>query len=270
MTRSAPTIVIREVGLVPYPEGLVLQDEAREEVLAGVADGVILAVRHPPTLTLGRRARWEEVHVSAEERRRLRVELYYADRGGGATYHGPDQAVVYPVVHLDRLGLGVEDLLRCLADATLAFLAGEGVAAAWDPERPGVYVGGAKIASVGLHVSQGVTTHGLAVNIGPDIAGFDLIDPCKSPGLVVTGLSRVTGLARDPDAVAASLARDVADRLRALARSDTMNTARRTRRSRGDRDGRARPRTLDVPERRDGLRPVLGAGPPRPDPRPSR
>lgn len=231
-----PTLVIREAGLVSYPEGLRIQEEARGDVLAGRADGVILALRHPPTLTLGRRARWEEVHVSREERRRLRVALYYADRGGGATYHGPDQAVVYPVVHLDRLGLGVEDLLRCLADATLAFLAGEEVAATWDPARPGVYVGGAKIASVGLHVSQGISTHGLAVNIGPDIAGFSLIDPCKSPGLAVTSLSGVTGRALDPDAVAASLARAVADGLRDIARSGTMPAARRTRRSRGERD----------------------------------
>ncbi len=237
MRKREPILVVREVGLVPYPEGLVLQDRAREEVLAGRVAGVILALRHPPTLTLGRRARWEEVHVSREERRRLRVELYYADRGGGATYHGPDQAVVYPVVHLDRLGLGVQDLLRCLAEATLAFLAGEGVAAAWDPERPGVYVGGAKIASVGLGVSQGITTHGLAVNIGPDIAGFDLIDPCKSPGLAVTSLSGVTGRALDPDAVAASLARAVADGLRAIARSGRIVcAAHRSRRPRSDRN----------------------------------
>lgn len=235
--RSAPTIIIRERGLVPYPEGLRLQGEAREDVLAGRADGVILALRHPPTLTLGRRARWDEVHVSREERRRRGIELYYADRGGGATYHGPDQAVVYPVVHLERLRIGVEDLLRCLADATLAFLAREGVAAVWDPSRPGVYVEGAKVASVGLHVSQGVVTHGLAVNIGPDIAGFSLIDPCKSPGLAVTSLSRVTGRSRDPDVVAASLAQAVAGGLLAIARSDRMRTAnRRTRRSRGDPD----------------------------------
>ncbi len=218
-------------------EGLRFQEEAREEVLAGRADGVILALRHPPTLTLGRRAKWDEVHVSREERRLRGVELYYVDRGGGATYHGPDQAVVYPVVHLERLGIGVEDLLRCLADVTLAFLAREGVAATWDPSRPGVYVEGAKVASVGLHVSQGIVTHGLAVNIGPDVAGFSLIDPCKSPGLAVTSLSRVTGRALDPDAVAASLARAVADSLRAIARSGRIKIAARpTRRSRGDRD----------------------------------
>ncbi len=215
------------MGLVPYPDGLRLQEEASEEVLAGHAHGIILALRHPPTLTLGRRARMEEVHVSRVARRLAGVDLYYTERGGGATYHGPDQAVVYPVVHLDRLGLRVEDLLDCLRDATLAFLLGAGIQAFWDRERPGVYVEGAKIASVGLHVSRGVTTHGLALNVGPDLAGFQWIDPCKCPGLLVTSLFAVTGHPDNPDRVAAHLARSVAARLRTLARSGTMRSGLR-------------------------------------------
>lgn len=237
-TRSRSRLEVRERGLVPYLEGLALQEEAREEVCRGGVDGVILALRHPPTLTLGRRARFEEVHVSRVDRRRLGVELYYVDRGGGATYHGPDQAVVYPVVHLERLKMGVEDLILRLADATLSFLAGSGVRASWDPSRPGVYVEGAKIASVGLQVSHGVTMHGLAVNIGADLSGFSLIDPCKSPDLVVTSLWRVTGGAScHPDEAAASLARRLAEDLRIRPRSGTMRLpARRTRRSRGEPD----------------------------------
>lgn len=232
-----PRLEVREKGLLPYADGLVLQEQTREEVRRGSVDGVILALRHPPTLTLGRRARFEEVHVSRAERRRLGVELYYVERGGGATYHGPDQAVVYPIVHLSRLGIGVEDVIQCLADATLRYLRGFEVEASWDDSRPGVYVAGAKIASVGLQVSLGITMHGLAVHIGPNLSGFSLIDPCKCPNLEVTSLSRLADRVVDPDAAAASLARLVADGLQTLARSDKISTGLgRTRRPRGDPD----------------------------------
>lgn len=229
----AQKVLVREKGLVPYPQGLRLQEEARDEVLRGLLDGVILALRHPPTLTIGRRALVDEVLISRIYRRAIGVDLYYVERGGGATYHGPDQAVVYPVVHLERLGLGVRDLLGCIADATIAYLASEGVEASWDPTRPGVYVGGAKIASVGMLVSRGVTMHGVAVNIGPEVAGFGLIDPCNSPGLAVTSLASVSGRHPNPDEASRTLAGLVADRLRDASRSGTMKTAFTTRRSPG-------------------------------------
>ena len=203
-------LAIRQIGLVPYPSGLIEQARAAAEVRDGPSRGVVLVTRHPPSITLGRRADPAELHLSRWDRRALGIDLYHVDRGGGATYHYPGQAVVYPVLHLGRLGLTVAGLLDALSGALGALLLDHGVRGTWDPERPGMYVGGAKVASVGLHVRGEVTTHGLALNVGPGCDGFRHIDPCKVRGLPVTSLAHLIGYEPDPDAVGLDLGRRIA------------------------------------------------------------
>lgn len=216
---------VRVLGLVPYRQGLKVQQRVREEVASGARPGVLLALRHPPVITLGRRTDPQEVHRSPEDLARLGIDLVAVDRGGGATWHYPEQAVVYPVLDLQVLRLTVPALLQCLGDAVVDCLARLGVEALWDPDRPGAYVEGAKIASVGLHLHRGISTHGIAVNLGRDLRGFRWVDPCKMAGLPVTSVEDRTGRCPDPDGVARDLALALARRLPVPERLDRRPVA---------------------------------------------
>lgn len=208
-------VVVRQLGLVPYAAGLAAQAAAADEVRRGALDGVLLALRHPPVITMGRRTRPGDVHVPRWERRALGIDLFHADRGGGATFHYPAQAVVYAILHLGRLRLTVGSLLDAVAGALDAVLCAHGVAGgSWDAARPGYYVAGAKVASVGLHLAGDLTTHGVALNVGPGaMAGFLLIDACREPGLPVACMADAIGRAPDADAVALALASAIAARV---------------------------------------------------------
>ncbi|MBL6974474.1 MAG: lipoyl(octanoyl) transferase LipB [Deltaproteobacteria bacterium] len=198
---------MRQIGFVEYDAGLTILARTAEEVRGGDLCGILLVLRHPKTITLGRRTEPGELHGDARSLQGLGIGLCRVERGGGATYHYPEQAVVYPVVSLSRCRLDLDRLIGLLGSAVLSVLEADGVKAQWDPERPGVYVDGAKIASVGLHLSRDVVTHGVALNVGPDVSGFDHIDPCKERGLKVTSLSHLVDDPPDPDAVGAAVAR---------------------------------------------------------------
>lgn len=227
LSRVAKTVhlEVRFLGLVSYREGLEAQRTAREEVASGALQGILLALRHPPVITLGRRTDPREVHRTPEDLARQGIDLVPADRGGGATWHYPEQAVVYPVLDLQALRLSVPGLLQCIGDAVLELLSRMGVEATWDPDRPGAWVDGAKIASVGLHLHRGITTHGVAVNLGRDLRGFGWVDPCKMAGLAVTCVEDRTGRCPDPDQVSRDLALDLARRLRTPGRLDPGTAA---------------------------------------------
>lgn len=192
---------------MPYLHALRVQEDAVRRVAAGEMDGVVLATRHSSVLTLGRRTAPSEVLVERWARRAAAVDLFFVDRGGGATFHDAGQAVVYPILHLDRLRLDVAGLVERLARAAMDWLDRLGIASTWDPERPGVYVDGAKVASIGLHVGGQVTHHGMAVNLAAaSRVGFSLVDPCKMPGLVVTSVEELAGRPVDPDRAATEIA----------------------------------------------------------------
>jgi len=137
---------------------------------------------HPPVFTLGRNARPEHLLAPGD------IPVVRTDRGGQVTYHGPGQLVVYLLVDLRRRGLGVRHLVDAMEQALVATLADWGIAAHARPDAPGVYVGAAKIASLGLRVSRGRSYHGLALNVAMDLAPFARINPCGMPGLTVTQL----------------------------------------------------------------------------------
>ena len=144
---------------------------------------------HPPTFTLGQAARPGHVHGAGD------IPLVPTDRGGQVTYHGPGQVVVYTLVDLRRRSLGVRAMVEALERSVVRLLAAEGVEAHGRPDAPGVYVGDAKIAALGLRVRRGRSYHGLAFNAAMDLAPFDRIDPCGYPGLAVTD-ARSLGVTR--------------------------------------------------------------------------
>jgi len=140
-------------------------------------------VEHPPVFTLGLAGRAEHVIAPGG------IPVVKTDRGGQVTYHGPGQAVAYPLLDLRRAKLGVKELVRRLEEAVLQTTAGYGVQGHRRDGMPGVYVDDAKIAAIGLRIARGCSYHGVALNVDLDLAPFARIDPCGYPGLASTRLA---------------------------------------------------------------------------------
>lgn len=164
-------------------------------------------VEHPPVFTLGLAGRAEHVLAPGE------IPVVSTDRGGQVTYHGPGQAVAYVMLDLRRAGYGVRELVRRLEGAIIEVLADRGIEGVRRAGMPGVYVGEAKIAAIGLRVARGCTYHGIALNVDMDLEPFTRIDPCGYAGLEATSLAALG--AREPivsaqlrlgDAIAQALA----------------------------------------------------------------
>lgn len=199
--QSKVQLIVQRLGQTAYLAALDLQHAARERVLAGGPDE-LLVLEHAAVVTLGRRGGV----VNTERLAALETAVVRTDRGGLATWHGPGQLVIYPIVALTRRRLSVPAAIAWLGEAMAKVCRQLGVeAAAYDSERPGVYVHGRKIGSIGLHLRRGVTTHGLSLNVCNDLAGFQAIEPCGDASLTVTTLSRELGRAVALDGVAAAL-----------------------------------------------------------------
>jgi lipoyl(octanoyl) transferase len=151
-------------------------------------------LEHPPVYTLGLAGKPGHVLDPGN------IPVVRTDRGGQVTYHGPGQIVAYVLLDLRRLGYGVKELVRRLEQAIIDTLAGFGIAAARRGGMPGVYVGDAKIAAVGLRVSRGCTYHGIALNVDMDLKPFDGINPCGYAGMATTSMAAL-GVRDSIDAV---------------------------------------------------------------------
>ena len=137
-------------------------------------------LEHPPVYTQGQAGKAEHLL------RATAMPVIRIDRGGQITYHGPGQLVIYTLVDLRRRGYGIRELVLRMEQAVIDMLAALGIIGERISGAPGVYVGGAKIAALGLRVKHGCTYHGLALNVDMDLAPFSAINPCGLPGLTVT------------------------------------------------------------------------------------
>jgi lipoyl(octanoyl) transferase len=164
-------------------------------------------LEHPPVFTQGMAGRAEHVLAPGD------IPVVPIDRGGQVTYHGPGQLVVYPLLDLRRLGLGIRDLVVALEQSVIDLCAAHGIEAAGRRDAPGVYVGGRKLASIGLRVRRGGSYHGLALNVNGDLEPFTRINPCGHAGLEMTRLADL-GVAPGVREVAVELAPRLAGRLR--------------------------------------------------------
>jgi lipoate-protein ligase B len=138
---------------------------------------------------LGRRGSRDDILATPERLAELGVEVHHVDRGGEVTYHGPGQLVGYPVVNLRKWGGGPLRFVRALEEVLIATLNEFGIEAASEDRPTGVWVGDAKISAIGVKVSRGATTHGFALNVGPDLSYFDHIVPCGMPDGRVTSMA---------------------------------------------------------------------------------
>ena len=195
------------LGRVPYRAAWALQRRLAHARAEDRIPDQLLLLEHPAVLTLGRNADPSHVLASPDELRRRAIEVIEVERGGEVTYHGPGQLVAYPILRLDRRGLLLRPLVRALEGAMAETCAHFGVAAGRRDGHPGCWCdlsGHAprKIGALGLRVERGVTYHGIALNVAPELRDFELIDPCGMAGTVSTSIARELG---GTDAMAARL-----------------------------------------------------------------
>jgi lipoate-protein ligase B len=172
------------LGRVPFAEALAMQLAAREAVVAGTAPQVLLLVEHPPTLTLGRRGRRQDILWSDAQLAQAGLEICETPRGGQTTLHAPGQLVAYPIV---RIGLQVRAHVTHLGACAVALLDELGARGAEFRTDPlGVWIEGRKIGSIGVHVSRGVTVQGIAINLDVDRRLFGALVSCGMPGVEMT------------------------------------------------------------------------------------
>jgi len=171
---------VRRLGRVEYePTWRAMQAYTLERT--GESADEFWLLEHSPVYTLGVAGRAAHLPRVANG-----IPVVKVDRGGQITYHGPGQIVLYLLLDMRRRAISVRPLVRMMEQAVVDLLASYGVAAAGNAEAPGVYVGGAKIAALGLRIRNGCCYHGLAFNVDMDLSPFRVIDPCGYSGLAVT------------------------------------------------------------------------------------
>jgi lipoyl(octanoyl) transferase len=193
-TAGSGAIEAAWLGRVPYRAAWALQKQLADRRADGAIGDRLVLLEHAPVLTLGRHA--DEGHVLAgpDELRRRGIEVIRVERGGEVTYHGPGQLVAYPILGLADRGLLIRPLVRALEGAMESTCRAFGIAAGRRDGHPGCWcdpdgVSPRKVGALGIRVERGVSYHGIALNVAPDLSHFDLIDPCGVPGLVSTSIA---------------------------------------------------------------------------------
>ena len=195
------------LGHVPYLDAWELQRRLHGGVARAQIPDQLLLLEHPHVYTLGRRGKESDVTATAPRLKELGAEVHRVDRGGQATYHGPGQLVGYPIISLRRWGGGPLRYVQALEQVLIATLAELGIDAQSEHRPIGVWVDNAKIAAIGVKISQGVTMHGFALNVCPDLSYFGHIVPCGTPDGGVTSISELVSRNLKVEEVAPALVR---------------------------------------------------------------
>jgi lipoate-protein ligase B len=189
MTEAPAELWVVRLGCMPYRDAVALQEEIRDARQAGAVPDVLLLLEHDPVYTKGRRTEPSDLPMGEDWYRSQGIDVAGSDRGGRVTYHGPGQLVAYPIMRVRD----VYGYVQGLEAAMIAALGDEGVAACTRDGLTGVWAGERKIGAIGVHVSRGVTTHGLAVNVDNDLQPFEWVVACGGDGARPTSVLRETG-----------------------------------------------------------------------------
>jgi len=208
LSRGGSGAEIVDLGVRDYASTLELQRAMVAERARGERGDAVLLVEHPPVVTVGRRGRGPGGFAP-----RGGVPVVEVERGGEATYHGPGQAVVYPIVFLPEGRRDLHAFLRALEGAVIDTLAGYGVAGERVAGKTGVFVGGRKVASIGVAVSRWVTYHGVALNVDTDLRGFAGFAPCGLPSSTMANVGTLLPPGETARSVGLRLAENVARRV---------------------------------------------------------
>lgn len=188
------TLEVRRLGLVPYGEGLEVQEELVRRRRGGEVEDVLLLLQHPHVITLGSSADGSHVLLDEAERRLMGIELFETGRGGDVTYHGPGQLVGYPILDLKPDRKDLHRYVRDLEEALIRMLAEYGIEGDRKAGLTGAWVGDEKVAAIGVRVSSGwITSHGFALNVTTDLGFFGAIVPCGIREHGVTSMERQLG-----------------------------------------------------------------------------
>lgn len=210
---------VRWLGRLDYRDAHSRQIAHRDSIVNNTASEQIWCLEHPPVITTGRRTAERLPDLATQDA--LGVPVVATERGGLATWHGPGQLIVWPLIHIVRRRIGVRQFVELLEDAVISWLSTIGVHAGRRAGTPGVWCDhplaphARKICAVGLHIHRGVTAHGLALNLSPDMAGYQLIIPCGIRGAGITSVAQLNGNSPSVEAAAASLGEVLADHIAA-------------------------------------------------------
>jgi lipoyl(octanoyl) transferase len=187
-------LVVQDLGRGSYAEVLELQRRlCRQRISGDISEDILLLVEHEPVVTLGRGVRPGSLPLTPADLEARGLQVFEVERGGDVTFHGPGQLVGYPIIDLRKHREDLHWYLRRLEAGLIQGLAAMGIEGSTAAGLTGVWTGGRKIASIGIHVKQWVTFHGFALNVTTDMAYFDLIVPCGIPNVVMTSVSRELG-----------------------------------------------------------------------------
>ena len=179
-----------DIPLIDYKVAWDLQVQLVDAKKSGIIDrDLVLMLEHPPVFTLGRRGGRENITVSETFLESKGVPVVHVERGGNITYHGPGQLVVYPIFQLTKTGLDVTGFVSALEEVMIRTAADWGVEARRNPVNRGIWVGNNKLGSIGIAVRRGITFHGFALNVNPDLEPSTWIQPCGLNGVGMTSLA---------------------------------------------------------------------------------
>jgi lipoyl(octanoyl) transferase len=220
-TEFVRELLIVRAGPVGYAEALRLQRAVAAARGAGEVADVVLMLEHPPVYTKGRRTTAAELPMGEDWYRAQGIDVVETDRGGAVTYHGPGQLVAYPIMSLREMAHpdDVHEYVRRMELAMIGALGDHGVPAGLIDGLTGVWVGevpppagdARKIGSIGVHISRGITTHGLAINVNNDLQPFEWVVPCGIEACRMTSIARELGAEQDLDAFATTVARRLSE-----------------------------------------------------------
>jgi lipoyl(octanoyl) transferase len=203
LDQATDPITATWLGRVAYRDAWALQKRLVDARVRGAVPDTLLLLEHDAVLTLGRNAEDGHVLATPRELRKRSIEVVQVERGGEVTYHGPGQLVAYPILRLGDRGILIKPLVRALEDAMIETCATLGVVTTRREGHPGCWVmeegrPPRKLGALGIRVERGVSYHGIALNIDPDLRDFELIDPCGMPGLVSTSIAEELGRTAEP------------------------------------------------------------------------
>jgi lipoate-protein ligase B len=184
-------LVFRLQTPIDYNEAYSLQKRFWAHRVQGQAEDTLLILEHTPSFTIGKSGKLENLLSTREELAREGIALFFTDRGGDITYHGPGQLVVYPIIDLKNYGRDIQRYVHSLEEVVIQTLADFSIKAGRDDKHVGVWVGDEKIAAIGISVRRWITMHGLALNVNPRLEHFSLIHPCGILDKGVTSIVRV-------------------------------------------------------------------------------
>lgn len=187
-------IELKSIGLTPYADALAIQQEVHAAVLAGAADTLILC-EHLHVYTFGKSADRDNLLINPDFLKTINAEVFETDRGGDITYHGPGQLVGYPIINLRKHGVGVKKYVETLELSIINALSTFGITAYQMEGLTGIWVGAEgevkrKIGALGIRVRNGVSMHGFALNVSPDLSYFNHIVPCGITDKAVTSIAK--------------------------------------------------------------------------------